>query len=103
MSTPVEEQRVLPFQHYNVPTPIAALLIINVFYMIWSLFFLMHTGNFIISGTVINWQLRRKDPYINACKSFSFSHIGSVCAGSLLTSILGLFKFELDEAEVHSP
>jgi hypothetical protein len=100
MSTPVKETRVLPFQHFNVPTPIAVLLVINVFYLVWSLFFLIHTGNCIISGTAINWQLSRKHPFVNSCKSYVFSHIGSVCAGSLLTSLLGLFKFELDEAEV---
>jgi hypothetical protein len=69
---------------------------VNLFYLIWGIFFLMHTGNFIVSGTVVNWQYEREKPYLNSLKSYFSSHVGSVCIGSFLTVLLGLFKFELD-------
>lgn len=83
----------MPFEHYKLPPVLAAVLVVNIFYLIWGVFFLMHTGNFIISGTVVNWQYEREHPYLAASKSYFISHMGSVCTGSFLTSLLGLFKF----------
>ena len=76
------------------------MLILGLFYLIWSSFFLIHTGRCIISGTVISWRFNRKNPYLNASKAYINSHIGSVCLSSLLTSLFGLFKFEVDDADV---
>jgi hypothetical protein len=72
----------------------------SLFYLLWGVFFLIHTGSFIISGTVVNWQYGRPSPYLASSKSYVSSHMGSVCLGSFLTTLLGLFKIELDEADV---
>ena len=76
------------------------MLIVGLFYLIWSSFFLIHTGRCILSGSVISWRFNRKNPYLNASKAYVNSHIGSACLSSLLTSLFGLFKFEVDDADV---
>ena len=90
----------LPYQYVKIPPAIIAMLILGLFYLIWSAFFLIHTGRCIISGTVISWRFNRKNPYLNASKAYINSHIGSACLSSLLTSMFGLFKFEVDDADV---
>lgn len=83
----------LPYQHFTLSGLITFLLILSIFYLIWSMFFLMHTGKCIISGTFISWKFNRKNPYLNASKVYFTSHLGSVCLSSFLTSLFGLFKF----------
>ncbi len=68
-------------------------LVFNLFYLVWGIFFLMHTGNFIVSGSVVNWQFRRENPYLTSSKNYLLAHIGSVSMGSFLTSLLGAIKF----------
>lgn len=77
-----------------------AMLIMGLFYLIWASFFLIHTGRCIVSGSVISWRFNRKNPYLNASTAYINSHIGSACLSSLLTSLFGLFKFEVDDADV---
>lgn len=96
MSSVVSEQNQLPFQHFKLPLPIIGLLIISMFYLVWSFFLLMHAGNFVLSGTLVNWVFKKNNPYIKASKIFASSYIGSACLSSFLTSLLGLFKFEVD-------
>jgi hypothetical protein len=103
LATPVEQLNQLPFQHYKIPGLVVALLILSIFYLVWSLFFLMHTAKCIVSGTLISWRFNRKDPYLNASKVYLTSHIGSACLSSFLTALFGLFKFEVDEADVSGP
>ncbi len=76
------------------------MLIVGLFYLNWFSFFLIHTGRCILSGGVISWLFNRKNPYLNASKTYVNSHKGSACLSSLLTSLFGLFKFEVDDANV---
>ena len=93
LAEPVHELNQLPFQHYKMSAYIIVALIISIFYLMWALFLLMHTGKCILSGTLIMWRFNRSDPYLKSSKTFFSSHIGSACLSSFLTVVFGLFKF----------
>lgn len=59
VSEPAISQRQLPFEHYKLTPLVLAMLFINLFYLVWGMLFLMHSGSLIVSGTVVNWQLKR--------------------------------------------
>lgn len=100
MGEPDHSAHQLPFQHYKLTFPLVCLLAANVFYLIWGSLFLMHSGSHIVSGALVNWQFNRERPHLTATSNYLTSHTGSVALGSFLTSLLGLFKIELDEADV---
>jgi hypothetical protein len=103
LAEPVAQLNQFPYQHYNLPPLVVTILVISIFYLVWALFFLMHTGRCILSGTLISWRFDRNNPYLNASKAYFASHIGSACLSSFLTSVFGLFKFEVDDADVLQP
>lgn len=53
-----------------------------------------------MAGALVNWQFSRERPHLLAAKNLITTHTGSVALGSFLTAFLGVFKFELDEADV---
>ena len=88
----------LPFQHFQLSIGMICLLVLSFTHFIWCLFLLMHATSFIVSGTLIGWKFNRQSPHLNAYRTFMVSHLGSACVSSLLTTLFGLFKFEVDEA-----
>lgn len=93
---PTKQQYALPFQHFQLTAAAIAGLVLAILHLIWSLFLLIHSGTFIATGTIVNWSFNRDKPYTYSYRTFFASHLGSVCAGSLLTALLGPFKLELD-------
>jgi hypothetical protein len=100
LNRPSNQPNQLPFQHYNLTLPALLALFFNIFYLLWGVIFLVHSGAFVVAGTTVNWAFRREKSYSAAVKAYFASHMGSVCLGSFLTALLGSIKFELDEADV---
>lgn len=67
-----------------------AALSLNLFALIWTIFFLIHSGNYLVSSCLVNWQLCRPNSLSSTAHNF-LAHIGSVCLRSFLTVLLGGF------------
>lgn len=63
MGVPTFEEHSLPFQHFQPTWEIQALGIIHLFYLFWGMMFFVHTGDFLVSGTVTSWYFQREEPY----------------------------------------
>ena len=82
----------LPFQHYQLSLMANVGLNLAIPHLVWSLFILIHSGTFIVSGTIVNWSFQRDKCYTYSYRTFFASHLGSICAGSFLVALLGPFK-----------
>ena len=91
----IKQFNTLPFQHFYITLPAIFGLVIGLFFLFWSFFFLMHSGAYIISATLINFGYARDKCYHNAYRTYMASHMGSVCFGSFFTTLLGAFKFDI--------
>ena len=70
------------------------ILIFAFFYILWTLFALTHSADFVVAGAMVNWQYSRRRPVVKSAKALLSSHLGSVFMGSYLTVLFGLFKSE---------
>jgi hypothetical protein len=55
--------------------------------------FLVHTGDFLVAGTVTSWYFQRTEPYKESLERYFGYHMGSVCMGSFLMALFGFLKF----------
>ena len=97
MSSSRPEVRQPPFKHYRMPISMILLTAVATFYLVWSLFLLTHSADFIVAGSVVNWQYERRRPLAKAAKAYLTSHVGSAIMGSFLTVMFGLYKVESAE------
>ena len=58
-TVPARNFDVLPFQHFHLTLPAIFGLVIGIFFLIWSFFFLMHMGAYIVSATLVNFGYGR--------------------------------------------
>lgn len=93
LGNPKTVEHQYPFQHFDVPNWIIAVGVFHIFYLIWTLFFLIETGSFIIGGAAVSWYYKRDAPYGEASARYRKKHIGSVVLGAFFMALLGLLKF----------
>ena len=93
LGTPVHEKEQLPFQHFETSGAIKALGLAHVFQLLWVLFFLVETGDFIVAGAACSWYFQRESPYSESSDRYRKFHIGSVALGSFFLALLGFLKF----------
>ena len=92
LGEPKHEKHQYPFQHFDIPKIIYALGAFHVFYLFWSLLFLVETGSFIVGGAAVSWYFKRESPYSEASERYRAKHIGSVALGSFFLALLGFLK-----------
>jgi len=63
LGTPIFAPHQYPYQHFDIPGTIYALFVVHVFYLLWIIFFLVHTSDFLICGTAASWYFQRPTPY----------------------------------------
>ena len=66
---------------------------LHIFYLFWTVFFFIHTSNFLVCGTATSWYFRKESPYGDTSARYRGKHIGSVCKGSFLLAVIGFVKF----------
>lgn len=93
LGVPIQTEKQLPFQHFETTPAIRILAAVHFFYLIWVLFFLVESGDFIISGAACSWYFRRDEPYVQSNSRFLNFHVGSVCMGSFFLALFGFSKF----------
>lgn len=93
LGTPKTGTHQYPFQRFDVPQWVFAIGAFHVFYLLWTLFFLIETGSFIVGGAAVSWYYKRDAPYGEASERYRKKHIGSVCLGSFFMALLGFIKF----------
>jgi hypothetical protein len=93
LGTPKTGTHQYPFQHFDVPNWILAVAAFHVFYLIWTLFFLIESGSFIVGGAAVSWYYKRDNPYGESSERYRKRHIGSVTLGSFFMALLGIIKF----------
>lgn len=55
LGTPKTAVHQYPFQHFDLPTSVLVLGGFHIFYLLWSILFLVDTGNFLIGGAACSW------------------------------------------------
>jgi hypothetical protein len=93
LGTPKSSIHQYPFQHFDIPTSVLVLGGVHIFYLLWSILFLVDTGNFLIGGAACSWYYDKPESYTDASARYRTKHIGSVCVGSFFTALLGFIKF----------
>lgn len=93
LGNPSTVEHQYPFQHFDVPNWILGVGVFHVFYLLWTLFFLIETGSFIIGGAAVSWYYKRDAPYGEASARYRKKHIGSVVLGAFFMALLGIIKF----------
>jgi hypothetical protein len=93
LGTPVTAEQQLPFQHFQTTNFVKGMIVIHIFQLFWVMFFLVETGDFLVSGTATSWFFRRKSPFSESYTRFSRFHIGSVALGSFIIALFGFLKF----------
>lgn len=63
MGQPTDQTNALPFQHFKSTATVKVLGFVHIFYLFWGMLFLVHTGDFIVAGTVTSWYFQRETPY----------------------------------------
>jgi hypothetical protein len=63
MGTPVTADKQLPFQHFQTTNNVKALIVFHIFHLFWVIFFLVETGDFLVSGAATSWFYRRQSPF----------------------------------------
>jgi hypothetical protein len=63
MGEPTYLDHSLPFQHFQSSYLVKILGIIHVFYLFWGMLFFVHTGDFLVVGTVTSWYYLRNNAY----------------------------------------
>lgn len=63
LGTPTKNKQSYPYQHFDMSKSIYALLALHIFYVLWVVFFLIHTSNFLINGTACSWYFKSEHPY----------------------------------------
>lgn len=92
LGTAVSCTHCYPFQHFNLSTSVYILLAVHVFYLLWIVFFMIHSSEFLICGTASSWYYQRDRPYSETSHRFLGKHLGSVCMGSFILALIGFIK-----------
>jgi hypothetical protein len=64
MGQPSHEEHSLPFQHFQPGLEVKILGFVHLFYFLWGMMFFIHSGDFLVAGTVTSWYFQREDPYM---------------------------------------
>lgn len=92
LGTPSHYEHSYPYQHFELSKSIYALGALHIFYLLWVIFFLIHTDKFLINGTAASWYFQREAPYGETSKRYRGKHMGSVCKGSFFFALVGFIK-----------
>lgn len=71
---------------------VKALFVLHVFYLLWIVFYMISSSEFLIGGTASGWYFSQNAPYCDTQKRFLGKHMGSVAAGSFLLALIGFIK-----------
>jgi hypothetical protein len=63
LGTPSFKKHQYPYQHFETPNSVIALGVLHIFYLFWTVFFFIHTSNFLVCGTAASWYYKRENPY----------------------------------------
>jgi hypothetical protein len=63
MGTPVDGDKQLPFQHFQITNFVKGVIVVHIFQLFWVIVFLVETGDFLVSGTAASWFYRRQSPF----------------------------------------
>lgn len=63
LGTPTHDKHSYPYKHFELSKTLYGLLALHIFYVLWVVFFLIHTSNFLINGTACSWYFEREHPY----------------------------------------
>jgi hypothetical protein len=93
LGTPVAcSPQCLPFQHFNLPNTVYALMVLHIFFLLWFIFFMIHTNEFLITGSASSWYYSQESPLYSTMHRYFGKHMGSVCVGSFLVALVGFIK-----------
>ena len=81
-----------PFQQFTLSGWVKALFVVHVFYLLWIVFYMISSSEFLIGGTASGWYFNQDAPYCDTQKRFLGKHMGSVGAGSFLLALIGFIK-----------
>lgn len=99
-------EKQMPFQHYINTYWVRTFQSLHILHVLWVLFFLVSTCDFIVTGATLNWyykvnnetasqseNVKEKSNFGSSVYRYFRYHLGSVAMGGLLMAIFSLIKF----------
>jgi solute carrier family 44 (choline transporter-like protein), member 2/4/5 len=97
----VEHDPKLPFGNIKRTSFVDSLWYFHLFYLLWSVFFIDHLGNFVLCAVASIWYFAQDRHNLNSPIQTAFKwgmiyHFGTVAFGSLILAIIWVIKITLE-------